>query len=329
MGLQKTDIVVVTGIFGFIGQNLAKKLNDLGCRVIGCDFMRDRSFSDIRSFKLIDFCEPGDLQNTLLEWRNRSFAEISVVHLGANTDTSSRQLDSMLVQNFEFTKSLILFCEQHSIRMITASSAAVYGNRQNWCEDDSNAEDPLCAYAYSKLLTDNFIRSYRPQLVTSLRFFNVYGPHEEHKGSMMSVPSMLLEEHFNRFRNYPSMFEGSDKYFRDFIYVDDVVRVILHFIDNPSCGQIFNCGTGHSHSFAEIFDIAQNIIKENSGEVIDFGVQPMPRKYEDQYQVNTKSDNTKLMKVGGFTDTQTFKTPAEGMQLMFDYLAEQKKKEQQ
>jgi len=177
------------------------------------------------------------------------------------------------------------------IPIVYASSASVYGLGNLGFKEDESIENPLNLYAVSKYLTDNFMSSNKfNSQVVGLRFFNVYGPGEKHKGEMKSVIGKFL----NNIKKNPSikLFKGSEKIFRDFIYVDDVCDICIFFMKNNFSG-IYNVGTGSKNSFMKIYEIINKDIQKCKLELIDF-----PKKLIGKYQFNTEAEISKLRKIG-------------------------------
>ena len=228
-----------------------------------------------------------------------------VFHQGACTDTTEWEGNYMMNNNYTFSKILLEACLQTNARFIYASSAAVYGSSDKFNEHENN-ESPLNVYGYSKLLFDQYVRNMslsKNNQVVGLRYFNVYGPGEEHKGKMASVVY-----HFNQQildHGIANLFKGSHGFedgeqLRDFIFVKDIAEVNLWFYQNSQISGIFNLGTGISNSFNQI---AREIINwHGKGEInyIDF-----PENLKGTYQAETKADIGNLRKIGyskKFTD---------------------------
>jgi ADP-L-glycero-D-manno-heptose 6-epimerase len=229
----------------------------------------------------------------------------------------------MMDNNYHVTLELFRFCQQQKIPLLYASSAAVYGAGPVYTEQPVY-ESPLNVYGYSKFLFDQVLRRHLGALsapVVGLRYFNVYGPHEQHKGRMASVAL----HNMNQFRTegHVRLFGGWDGYangaqLRDFVFVDDVVSVNLHFLDHPGKSGIFNCGTGHAQPFN---DVARTVVNTLRAQVhqpelsLDEMVQrqlirymPFPEDLKGRYQSHTQADLTQLRQAGytlPFCDVQT------------------------
>src|SRR6187431_3170848 len=234
--------LIVTGAAGFIGANIVKALN-----------LRDkREFLDLVRGGL-----EGDFD--------------AVIHQGACSDTMETDGRYMMENNYEYSKALLDWCQERAIPFIYASSASVYGAGRVFREAREH-EAPLNVYGYSKFLFDEVVRRRlggRTSQVAGFRYFNVYGPRESHKGRMASVAFHFFNQYLADGR--VRLFEGSDGFgpgeqIRDFISVEDVVRVNLHFLDHPEISGIFNVGTGRAESFNAVARATLNAIRKARGE---------------------------------------------------------------
>ena len=244
-------MIIVTGAAGFIGSNLVRGLNRRGITDILAvdDLTEGDKFVNLVDCKIADYMDKDDFRRRVLDG---SLSHVrAVLHQGACSDTTERNGRYMLDNNYRVTLELLEFCQARAIPFIYASSAAVYGGSSVYVEDPAN-EGPLNVYGYSKLLFDQVLRTRMDTLksqVVGLRYFNVYGPHEQHKGRMASVAfhnmNQFLEHgHVRLFAGWDGYVDGGQS--RDFISVEDVVAVNLHFLDNPGTSGIFNCGTGRA-----------------------------------------------------------------------------------
>ena len=215
--------------------------------------------------------------------------------------------------NYEYSKTLLKHCLENKIDFLYASSAAVYGNGDNGFAEDPKAEYPLNVYGFSKFVFDNYVRHILPKAeiqILGLRYFNVYGPQENHKGRMASVAFHL----FNQLQDSGKMrlFEGSEKFRRDFINVADAVKINLHFFQTKSSG-IFNAGTGKARSFADIARAMQSMY--GSGEIEDI---PFPGDLLGKYQKFTEASLDNL-RVAGYIDD--FMSLEEGVRQYYGQLS--------
>jgi ADP-L-glycero-D-manno-heptose 6-epimerase len=292
-------VIIVTGAAGFIGSNLVKALNERGrSDVLAVDDMTDgRKFQNLVDCELLDLVDREDFLERVL-WREDLPDVEAVFHQGASSNTMEWDGRYMLRANYECSKELHAFCDEREIPFIYASSAAIYGGSSEF-RVHPTCERPLNIYGYSKLLFDRYLRqrwdALRAQVV-GLRYFNVYGPREQHKGEMASVAYKQYLQLLDG--DTVELFRGTDGYadgeqLRDFIHVSDVVDVNLWFLDHPEASGIFNVGTGRAQSFN---DVARAVIAHHGrGHIkyIDF-----PEALRDRYQSFTEADIDGLREVG-------------------------------
>ncbi len=284
-------MIIVTGGAGFIGSNLVYKLNKSGIYdIIIVDNLKNSiKQRNLNALKFLDFIDKDDFLNKI-----NSFKKIEVIfHQGACSNTMETDGRYMMKNNYEYSKNLFNHSLKNNIRFIYASSASVYGNGTNGFKEEDLSEYPLNIYAYSKYLFDQYVRrslKNKPQIV-GLRYFNVYGQQENHKGKMASV----IYHFYNQIKieNKMKLFSGSENFLRDFIYVDDIIDINLFFLNNPSISGIFNCGTGQPNSFLKIANILQELFKDSKIEFI-----PFPDELKGKYQTFTAADLTRLRSSG-------------------------------
>ena len=298
-------MIIVTGAAGFIGSNIIKTLNQLGhFNIIAVDDLTDgHKIFNLADCKVADYLDKDDFLNLIVN-NSLPFKTSVIFHQGACSDTTEWDGKFMMENNFEYSKKLLNFCQQQNIQFIYASSASVYGGSEHFYESDS-VEKPLNVYAYSKYLFDQYVRnlSETTAQIVGVRYFNVYGPREQHKGSMASVAI-----HFNNqvlSNGVCNLFAGDHQYkngeqLRDFVYVEDVVKVNLWFWKNKHISGIFNCGTGKAQSFNDVANAVINF--HNKGEIKYI---PFPEKLKNAYQSYTQADLSNLREAG-YTDE--FKT---------------------
>ena len=282
---------IVTGGMGFIGSNIVKELNNSGIDdilVVDNAGMGDK-FLNLCGLEIADYMDREEfryqLENDLF-----SYEVEAIFHQGACALTTERNGNYMLENNFTFSKVLFDFSIQMKIPFIYASSAAVYGNNTAFREEPVN-EKPINVYGYSKLLFDQYVRKnlYRAEsTVAGLRYFNVFGPGEYHKGSMASMVYHCYRQlkdsgEIMLFEGTGGFTDGAQK--RDFICVEDVVKVNLFFASQPLVKGVFNVGTGKSRSFN---DIAENWISLMGKGHIRYI--PIPDSIKDRYQSFTEAD---------------------------------------
>ena len=248
-------VIVVTGAAGFIGSNLVKALsarNEYDIIAVD-DLEQGDKFANLVDCEIADYLDREEFLRAL---DNGDFDDsiAAILHQGACSDTTASDGRYMMANNYRYSRELFEFCVDEEIPFIYASSAAVYGGGGEFREERA-CEAPLNVYGYSKFLFDEYVRrnwGQRSAQVAGLRYFNVYGPREQHKGRMASVAFHF----FNQYRAHGKvkLFEGSGGYGngeqrRDFVSVEDCVRMNLHFLDHPEVSGIFNCGTeiGRAH----------------------------------------------------------------------------------
>ena len=297
-------MIIVTGSNGFIGSNLVSQLNKKGLTdILGVDDLSKKEL-----FSNTAYCEFKDVIdikefNKRLSKKSLDKSKIThIFHQGACSNTMEWDAEYMLENNYSFSKRLLEFSTKNKIPLIYASSASVYGNGKNFEEKREN-ENPINLYAFSKYLFDQLVRQYlsknKTQIV-GLRYFNVYGPNESHKGVMASVAYHLHQQ--LKEGKEVELFEGSGGYKageqrRDFIYVDDVVEVNLWFMQNPDISGIFNVGTGKSQTFNEV---ANSVIKWHGKGSIKYI--PFPKELVGSYQSFTEANIEKLRAAGYLED---------------------------
>ncbi len=285
-------MIIVTGGAGFIGSNIVKGLNDLGeDRIIVVDNLKNaEKVKNLSSLKIYDYVDKEYFVNNL-----ESFKGVRVIfHQGACTNTMEGDGRYVMNNNYEYSKRLLNFCINSGIRFIYASSASVYGDGKRGFREERECERPLNVYAYSKFLFDEYVRRIMessPVQIVGLRYFNVYGPGEGHKGRMASV----VYQFYNQIKREGKirLFEGSESFKRDFIYIKDVVKVNLFFYEREKISGIFNCGTGRARSFLDIAEIMREIWGNVEIEFI-----PFPEELKGKYQTYTCADLKRLREAG-------------------------------
>ena len=303
-------MIIVTGGAGFIGSNIVKGLNDRGREdiLIVDDLTEMVKFKNIQGLKALDYMDKDDFATALANGKFDNVKIDVIFHEGACSDTMEYNGKYMMENNFEYTKNLMHFALKKKIQLIYASSASTYGSGKHGFSEKPACEEALNVYAFSKLFFDNYARRYfdnaESQLV-GLRYFNVYGPQENHKGKMAS----MIFQMFNQWKaeGKVKLFEGFDGYgngeqTRDFIYVKDVVKVNFFFWDHPELKGIYNCGTGNAHTFNTL---AKGVLKYFGSGELEYV--PFPEVLKGKYQSFTEADSSKLLTAGydgGFTDIE-------------------------
>ena len=305
-------MLLVTGGAGFIGSNVVAALNDAGrADVAVCDVLgHDGKWRNLAKRQLADFLPPSQL----LEWLQGRRLE-AMIHLGAISETTATDGDLVMEANFRMPLKLLDWCTATGTPFIYASSAATYGNGEQGFGDDGSVEAlkrlrPMNLYGWSKHLFDMAVaeRAARgeklPPQWAGLKFFNVFGPNEYHKGTMMSVLARRFDDirggrPVQLFKSHRDGIADGDQR-RDFIYVDDVVRVMTWLMATPSVSGIFNVGTGTARSFRDLVVAAYAAL----GATPNIQYVDMPEAIRGNYQYFTQSDVDRLTRAGyngGFT----------------------------
>ena len=304
--------VIVTGAAGFVGANLVKALNAQGeTDIVAVDNLtRADKFRNLVDCEIADYVDKADFRSALA--RGAIARPQVVFHQGACSDTMESDGRYMLDNNFRYSLELLDWCQAQKVPFIYASSASVYGLGPVYAEAREH-EKPLNVYGYSKFLFDQVVRRRLPSLtapVIGLRYFNVYGPREAHKGRMASVAF----HHFQQFRaeGKVRLFEGSHGYAageqrRDFIHVGDAVAVNLFFASTPASG-IYNVGSGRAQPFNDVALTVVNTLRGLDGlaplSLAEAAAQgcieyvPFPEALRGKYQAYTQADLTKLRAAG-------------------------------
>ena len=307
-------MILVTGGAGFIGSNIVHALSQRGEATFVVDNLkRPEKFHNVVDAEVVDYMGKEEFIERLE--RGEFAGKFSAVfHEGACSDTMEMDGEYMMRNNFRYSVSLFHFCQKEKIPFIYASSAAVYGAEEGFTEERSG-ERPLNVYGYSKFLFDQYVRNFwkqngdRGAQVVGLRYFNVYGPREFHKGNMASVPlhqyrQFLADGQVKLFGEYDGYAAGTQT--RDFVYIDDVVSVNLFFLDNRDKSGIFNLGTGRAQPFNDIAVAVVNNLKPEAGALaLDAIVEQklleyvaFPDKLKGKYQSFTQANIAKLRAIG-------------------------------
>ncbi len=305
---------IVTGAAGFIGSSLVKALNERGeNNIIAVD-----NLSKADKFKNLVDCEIADYlgKEEFLERLKEGYFDglvTAVLHQGACSDTMESDGRYMMENNYQYTLELLNYCQNEEIPFLYASSASVYGGGSVF-KESREFEAPLNVYAYSKFLFDQIVRRRwhkRGAQVVGLRYFNVYGPREQHKGRMASVAFHFFNQY--RAEGKVRLFEGCDGYahggqLRDFVSIEDVVKVNMYFLDNPHKSGIFNLGTGQAQSFNDVAVATINTLRVSEGKPalsLEGQIQegllsyiPFPEALKGKYQSYTQADITALRETG-------------------------------
>jgi ADP-L-glycero-D-manno-heptose 6-epimerase len=284
-------MIIVTGGAGFIGSNLIWGLNQIGIDdiLVVDNLANAEKHKNLNALHYADFLDKRDFLTALPKLRHVQ----TIFHQGACSSTTETDGVYMMENNYQYAKALFQYCLENGVDYLYASSASVYGDGNHGFAEERSCEDPLNVYAFSKFSFDNYVRrhigSARCQ-VLGLRYFNVYGPQENHKGKMASVAYHLFGQ-LNAEKKM-KLFEGSEHFRRDFVYVDDIVQMNLHFFRTRVSG-IFNAGTGQARSFADLAATVQTLEPEGQVETI-----PFPEHLVGKYQTFTEANVERLRKAG-------------------------------
>jgi ADP-L-glycero-D-manno-heptose 6-epimerase len=290
-------VIVVTGGAGFIGSNIVRALCERGEEVVVVDDLTDgRKFRNLLGSDIADY---WDRDEALERLAKESAKPRAVLHQGACAVTTEWDGRYMLDVNYRYSVDLLEQCIAWSVPFIYASSASVYGKSATFTENDAAAERPLNVYGYSKLLFDRYVRRrlrHARSQIAGLRYFNVYGPGEAHKGRMASIALHLHRQvaetgEAKLFDAYDGYAAGEQR--RDFVHVSDVVRVNLWLLENAAVSGIFNVGTGKSASFN---DVARAVIGWHGRGAIRYI--PFPDDLRSSYQSFTEADLRALRDAG-------------------------------
>jgi ADP-L-glycero-D-manno-heptose 6-epimerase len=302
---------IVTGAAGFIGSKLVEALNRRGItQIIAVDSLKQGDkFRNLAKYEIADYLDQSELLQSLESLEGSVEA---VLHQGACSDTTETDGHFVMSTNYSYSKQLLEWCQDEEIAFLYASSAAVYGDSQEFREE-RRCERPLNLYAYSKFLFDQVVRqmlSARTAQVAGLRYFNVYGPNEQHKVYGSDMRSVAYQA-FHQFKaeGKVKLFVGSGGYAdgeqrRDFIHVDDVAAVNMWLLERRDVSGIFNCGTGRAQSFNDVATAVINSVngtQSSTAELVGRGLityVPFPDKLRGKYQSFTQADMSKLRAAG-------------------------------
>ncbi len=290
-------MIILTGGAGFVGSNLLAALNDKGVTDVLVVDRRGDNFRNLRDLKFSDFMQPAEFSRAL-EHKILPDRIEAIFHQGACADTTCTDGRYMIENNFTFSKAILQFALARKVPLVYASSAAVYGSSSAFAPSREN-ERPLNLYGLSKLAFDNHVRSVAAgfgSTVAGLRYFNVYGQRESHKGKMASMVYQLYRQLKTSGR--ARLFEGTGGYAdgeqrRDFVFVNDIVRVNLVLAEGPARSGVYNVGTGQARTFN---DVAKIIIARLGSGAIEYV--PFPSSLAGKYQSFTQAELSSLRSAG-------------------------------
>ncbi|PRA70196.1 ADP-glyceromanno-heptose 6-epimerase [Pseudomonas sp. MYb187] len=324
--------IIVTGAAGFIGSNLVQALNRRNeTEIIAVDDLTDGDkFRNLADCEIADYLDKDDF---LERFARGQFGKVrAVLHQGACSSTVEGDGRFMMDNNYRFSRNLLDAAQALQVPMLYASSAAVYGAGRDFREQ-RECERPLNVYGYSKFLFDQHVRRLLPAArsqIVGLRYFNVYGPHEQHKGTMASVALHCFNQYqahgkvslFGSYGDYPS-----GGHLRDFVSVEDVVKVNLHFLDHSRLSGLFNVGSGRAQPFNEVAMAVINRLREQQDQpplsremallegILEYS--DFPDHLRGKYQCYTCADLSRLREAGF---TQPLLTVEQGVARYCDWL---------
>ena len=301
-------MIIVTGGAGFIGSNIVRALNERGrTDILVVDNLGSgEKYKNLIGLRFIDYQHKD---NFAKNFQRADFGQNieAIFHQGACSDTMEYDVNFMMTSNYEYSKEIFKLCVRKKIPLIYASSASVYGLGKKGFREEEVCEAPINPYAFSKLMFDRYVRQFIAKIdskVIGLRYFNVFGPQESHKGKMASIFYQIYKR--MKLGGGPRLFKGTDGYRdgeqkRDFIYVKDVAKINLWCLDNPVSNGIYNCGTGHAHTFN---DVAKAMIESMHSKMKTTYCE-FPDELRGKYQSYTEADMKKIQAAGykeGFTN---------------------------
>ena len=301
-------MIIVTGGAGFIGSNIVRGLNERGRNdiMIVDDLGDGDKFKNLIGLRFMDYQHKDDFLKLLSSATFGTNVE-AIFHQGACSDTMQYDVNFMMRTNYDYSKEILRFCVRKQIPLIYASSASVYGLGKKGFREDESCEMPLNPYAFSKLMFDRYVRQFlnaSKSKIIGLRYFNVFGQQEAHKGKMASIFYQIYKR--MKLGGGPRLFKGTDGFGdgeqkRDFIYVKDVAKINLWCLESDVANGIYNCGTGHAHTFnAAAKAMIESMHSKMRTTYCDF-----PDELRGKYQSFTEADMKKLTAAGykgGFTN---------------------------
>lgn len=315
-------MIIVTGGAGFIGSNIVRELNARGeTDILVVDHLKNgRKMRNLADLDIHDYQE-ADQFLARVEAGDMPEGVRAVFHQGACSATTEWDGRYVMQNNFDYSKALLHWCQRASVPYFYASSAAVYGMGDNGFREDRRCELPINMYAYSKFQFDQYVRRVLPKAtsqIVGIRYFNVFGPREAHKGSMASTAF-----HFSnqvKENGVARLFAGTEGYGdgeqeRDFVFVGDCVNVNLWMMDNPDVSGVFNCGSGRAQSFNDMANAVIAYLGQGKIEYI-----PFPEHLKGAYQSYTCADLSNLRAAGY---DAPFRTVEEGVTAYMKVLDEE------
>ncbi len=299
-------MIVVTGGAGFIGSAIVWKLNEMGRDdIIIVDRLGNgEKWKNLNGLKYADIFHKDTFFDLVIE-DVVPYQLDAVIHLGACSSTTEKDADYLLHNNFKYSQAVAEYCVEKDIRFIYASSAATYGEGENGYSDNEDEIEnlrPLNMYGYSKQMFDLWVkRNGLLDKVVGLKYFNVYGPNEYHKGDMRSVVHKAFEQvrdtgKVKLFKSYRDEYKDGEQ-MRDFVYVKDAVNMTLYFLEHEDKNGIFNVGTGNARTWNDLVTVLFNAV----GKPVNIEYMDMPEHLKEKYQYFTQAELSKI-KSAGFTE---------------------------
>lgn len=296
-------MIVVTGGAGFIGSAIVWKLNQLGKSniIIVDELGKDEKWKNLVGLKYEDFVNKLEFIEQVLD-DVIPYNIDAIFHMGANSSTTEKDADHLMDNNYHYTKELAKYCVEKNIRFIYASSAATYGDGSLGFDDDEGKQEtlrPLNMYGYSKQLFDLWAkRNHILDRIVGIKYFNVYGPNEYHKGDMRSVVHKAYEQvrdtgKVRLFKSLNPAYKDGEQ-MRDFVYIKDAVDMTLHFLDKPDKNGIFNVGAGKARTWNDLVKSLFNSV----GKPVNIEYINLPEHLADKYQYFTEANLSKIKATG-------------------------------
>lgn len=296
-------MIVVTGAAGFIGSAIVWRLNTLGEEdiIIVDELGMEEKWKNLVGLKYSDFIHKDDFIAMILE-NEIPFKIDSLIHMGANSSTTEKNADHLLFNNYEYTKELAKYSLGNNIRFIYASSAATYGDGSLGFNDDENNLQtlrPLNMYGYSKQMFDLWAKRQRIlNKIVGLKYFNVFGPNEYHKGDMRSVAHKAFGQinetgKLRLFKSRNPKYKDGEQ-LRDFVYIKDAVDMTLFFLEHKDKNGIYNIGAGKARTWNDLAKAIFNSMNKS----LNIEYFDPPKELEEKYQYFTEANLNKLQKAG-------------------------------
>lgn len=303
-------MIVVTGGAGFIGSAIVWKLNQSGKSniIIVDELGKDEKWKNLVGLKYEDFVNKLEFIEQVLD-DVIPYNIDAIFHMGANSSTTEKDADHLMDNNYHYTKELAKYCVEKNIRFIYASSAATYGDGSLGFDDDEGKQEtlrPLNMYGYSKQLFDLWAkRNHILDRIVGIKYFNVYGPNEYHKGDMRSVVHKAYEQvrdtgKVRLFKSLNPAYKDGEQ-MRDFVYIKDAVDMTMHFLDKPDKNGIFNVGAGKARTWNDLVKSLFNSV----GKPVNIEYINLPEHLADKYQYFTEANLSKIKATGYSQPTTT------------------------